>query len=145
MFLHLVVSVRSHSAFRCVRVRETSTHYFSYSGGTGAVSLKSASGQVTSNLCFCIWCDMPVTYCISVHPGREMSMHYFSCSCGTGMDSTKSAMRYVMLNLCFCIWWDLWVTYCIAVRLGRQASTHYFSCLGGTGTDSTKTRRDTLR
>jgi hypothetical protein len=33
---------------------ETSTHYFSCSVGTGAVSMKSTSGQVTLNFCFCI-------------------------------------------------------------------------------------------
>jgi hypothetical protein len=31
---------------------ETSTHYFSRSGGTSDVSVKSVSGQVTSNFCF---------------------------------------------------------------------------------------------
>jgi hypothetical protein len=31
---------------------ETSTHYFSYSDGSGAVFRKSASGDSASNLCF---------------------------------------------------------------------------------------------
>jgi hypothetical protein len=33
-------------------VSKTSTHYFSYSGGTGTYSTKSASGHVTLKLCF---------------------------------------------------------------------------------------------
>jgi hypothetical protein len=32
-------------------------HYFSCSGGPAAVSIKSAIGHVTLNLCFCIWFD----------------------------------------------------------------------------------------
>jgi hypothetical protein len=42
-------------------LRVTWTHYFSCSVGTSAVSINSASGQVTSNLCFCTWWDMWVT------------------------------------------------------------------------------------
>jgi hypothetical protein len=74
-------------------------HYFSCSSGTGAVSIKRASGQVTSNLCFCIRWDMRVTLCLPVYPGHETSMHYFSCSYGTGTDSTKcvSGTPYVEL------------------------------------------------
>jgi hypothetical protein len=43
---------------QCFLGRETSTHYFLCSGGTGAVSIKSASRQVTSNLSFRIQWDM---------------------------------------------------------------------------------------
>jgi hypothetical protein len=56
------------------------THYSSCSGGTGTDSTKSVIGHVTSNLCFCIWCNLQITWCIPVHPRRETSMHYFSCS-----------------------------------------------------------------
>jgi hypothetical protein len=34
--------------------RKMWTHYFSCSGGPGAVSRKSATGHVMPNLCFCI-------------------------------------------------------------------------------------------
>jgi hypothetical protein len=42
-------------------VRETSTNYFSSSGGTDMDFTKSTSGHVTPNLCFCIWRDLPIT------------------------------------------------------------------------------------
>jgi hypothetical protein len=41
--------------------REMSTHYFSCSGGNGAVFIKSTSGHFPANLCFCIRWDMWVT------------------------------------------------------------------------------------
>jgi hypothetical protein len=37
---------------------KTSTHYFSYSSKPEAVSIKSASGHIMPNLCFCIQWDM---------------------------------------------------------------------------------------
>jgi hypothetical protein len=60
--------------------QETSTHYFLCSGGLGAVFLKSVSGHVTPNLCFCIRWDLRITQCIPLRPGRETSTHYLSCS-----------------------------------------------------------------
>jgi hypothetical protein len=59
---------------QCILVslgHEMSTHYFSWSGGTGAGSTKSASGHVMLNLCFCIRRDMWVTYCIPVCLGAK--------------------------------------------------------------------------
>jgi hypothetical protein len=53
VFLHPVGSagnVVHYGAFR----REMLMHYFSLSGGPGVVSIKSAMGHVTSNLCFYI-------------------------------------------------------------------------------------------
>jgi hypothetical protein len=41
--------------------REILTHYFSCSGGHGAVSINSALGHVTPNLCFYIRWDLRVT------------------------------------------------------------------------------------
>jgi hypothetical protein len=85
-----------------------SLHYFSCSGGPGADTTKSVPGHVMMNLCFHIWRDLRVTYCILVHPGCETSTHYFSCSGGHDEDTTESASRQVTLNLCFCIRCDLW-------------------------------------
>jgi hypothetical protein len=45
---------------------ETSTHYFSCSGGPGAVSTNGAPGHVMTNLCFCIQWDMRLTYYVLV-------------------------------------------------------------------------------
>jgi hypothetical protein len=36
-------------------------HYFSCSGGPGTVSIKSAPGHITPNMCFCILWDLWVT------------------------------------------------------------------------------------
>jgi hypothetical protein len=70
-------------------------------GGTGEVSIKSASRQVTLKFCFCIRWDILVMYKIPVYPGRDTLMHHFSCSCGTGTESTKSTLRHVTPNPCF--------------------------------------------
>jgi hypothetical protein len=116
----------SHSAFRCIRGatgRRTTFHaqvgpvqilerahrdtlrqtwvFASVGYASGVVSIKSASGQVTSNLCVCIRWDIRATYCILVRPGREKSTHNFSCSCGTSVQSTKSPSGHVTLNLGF--------------------------------------------
>jgi hypothetical protein len=59
VFLHSVGSV-GHVVHSGASGRETSTHSFLCSGGPGAVSMKSVSGHVTPNLCFCIHLDMRV-------------------------------------------------------------------------------------
>jgi hypothetical protein len=61
---------------------ETSAHYISCSSETGAVSIKSVSGQVTLNLCFCIRWDMWVTYCILVRPGAKHRRTIFHAHLG---------------------------------------------------------------
>jgi hypothetical protein len=80
---------------------KTSTHYFSCSGGPGAVSIKSTERHVTSSLCFYIRWDLRVIDCILGSLGREMSVHYFSCSGGPDVVSPKSASTHVTPNLCF--------------------------------------------
>jgi hypothetical protein len=75
---------------------ETSTHYFPCSGGPGLDPIKSTPRHITPNLCFCIRCDIRVTYRVLVRPGQKMSMHYFSCSDGPGVDPTKSALGHIM-------------------------------------------------
>jgi hypothetical protein len=60
VFLHLVGVCVSRSAFvhpGC----ETSTHFFSFSGGPSVVSIKSTAGHVTTNLCYRIQWDLSVT------------------------------------------------------------------------------------
>jgi hypothetical protein len=41
--------------------REMLTHYFSYSGEPGAVSIKNALGHIMPNLYFCLRWDLRVT------------------------------------------------------------------------------------
>jgi hypothetical protein len=57
---------------------EMSTHYFSCSGGLGAVSIKTELGHVTPNLCVCIRWDLQVTWCILMCLGHRMLTHHFS-------------------------------------------------------------------
>jgi hypothetical protein len=88
----------------------TLLNFFLCFGGTGTYSTKSASGNVTPNLCFSIQWDLQVTFCIPVCLVRQTLMHYFLWSCETNMDSIETAPGHVALNLCFCIRWDLRVT-----------------------------------
>jgi hypothetical protein len=50
---------------------EISMHYFSCLGGTDTDSTESVSAHFTSYLCFCIWWDPWVTYCIPVLTGAN--------------------------------------------------------------------------
>jgi hypothetical protein len=47
-----------------------------------------------SNLCFCIWWDMPVTWCILVRSGREMSMLGWDWY---GFNKRRTGTRYIEL------------------------------------------------
>jgi hypothetical protein len=58
------------------------THYFLCSGWTGAVSIKSASGHVTLNLCFCIKWDLLVMCCIPVQPTAKHRRTIFHARVG---------------------------------------------------------------
>jgi hypothetical protein len=84
-------------------------HYFSYSVSPGRVQ-EEVLGHVTPNLCFCIPCDLEVTYRILVCLGCETSMHYFSFSGGPGAGLNRSVSGHVTPNLCFYILCDLEVT-----------------------------------
>jgi hypothetical protein len=79
VFLHLVRST-GHVVHCIASGYETSTHYFSYSGGPGTVSIKSEPGHVMLKLCFYIHWNLRVTSCIPMRPGRETPRHYFSSS-----------------------------------------------------------------
>jgi hypothetical protein len=75
------------------------------------VKTKSALGHITSNLCFCIWWDMQVMWCILVRPERKTLTHYFFMLGWDRCGFHKNVLGHVRPNLCFCILWDLWVTY----------------------------------
>jgi hypothetical protein len=53
VYLHLM-GYAGHVVHSGVSMCKTVTHYFSCSGGPGAVSIKSVLRHVTPNLCFCI-------------------------------------------------------------------------------------------
>jgi hypothetical protein len=38
---------------------------------------KMVLGHITLNLCFCIWCDLWVTWCIQVHSGCDVDAPFF--------------------------------------------------------------------
>jgi hypothetical protein len=76
---------------------------FSCLSGTNTDSTNSALGHITSNLCFFNRCNLWVTYCILVCPGRETMTHYFSCSGGPDAYSIKCTPGHLTLNSCFCI------------------------------------------
>jgi hypothetical protein len=59
LFLHPVGSV-GHVVHFGTSGRESLTHYFLCSGGTGTDLTKSISGHVMPNLCFCIRWDLRV-------------------------------------------------------------------------------------
>jgi hypothetical protein len=85
-------------------------HYFSCLSGPGTVSIKSAQGHITLNLCFAsggICGSRSAFLCDWV---CETLTHYFSCSGGLGAVSIKSVLGHVTPNMCFCILWDPWVT-----------------------------------
>jgi hypothetical protein len=120
-------------------------HYFSCSGGTGAVSIKSTLGQVTLNLCFAfggICGSRSALQCIRVVKRRCTILH---AHVGPVRIPQKAQLGHVKPNLCLASGRILCVTQCILVRLGHERSTHYFSCLGGTDTGCTKMSQDTLR
>jgi hypothetical protein len=72
--------------------------------------IKHSSGHIILNSCFCIQCDLRITYYVQERLGFETSMHYFSCSGGPAMDPIKSVLEHITLNLYFCIQCDLQVS-----------------------------------
>jgi hypothetical protein len=105
--------------------RETSMHYFSFSGGLGAVTAKSVSRHLTLSLCFL---HTVGSMGHAVHSGVSKAQHVDALFFMLGWDCTDSTQSFpgqVTLNLCFCVPWDLRVTQCILVSPGRETSMHY--------------------
>jgi hypothetical protein len=122
-----------------------SIHYFSCSGGPGADTTKSVPGHVMINLCFHIWRDLRVTYCILLHLGREISTHYFACSGGAGTDFTKNAPGDITPNLCFCIRRDMQTRSIFWCVRGAKHQDTIFQAQVGPVQISQKAHQDTLR
>jgi hypothetical protein len=123
VFLHPVGSA-DHVVHSYVYVARTIDTLFLCSSGPVVVSIKSAMGHDTLNLCFCIQWDLWDTYCILMHPECKISTHYFSFSGGPGAVSIKSIPGYVMPNLCF-------------ASYGIWGSRSAFRCVRGTKHDRT--------
>jgi hypothetical protein len=123
---------------------KTSTHYFSYSGGTNAASNKARRDTLHRT---CVFATDEICGSGSAFrhvrgaKHRRTIFHARVAWCGF----QKSVPGHDTPNMCFCFWWDLWVTQCIAVHPGHEISMHYFSCRGGPEAVSKKARRDTLR
>jgi hypothetical protein len=124
---------------------ETSTHYFSYVGGTGPDLTKSEPAHVTLNFYFCILWELRVMQCIPVSPGHEPSTHYFSYPGGTRTELTKKCPGTHYAKLVFLHPMGSVGHVVLLVSLGHETLMHYFSCSGGTGTVPRKAPRDTLR
>jgi hypothetical protein len=100
----------------CIPVRpgsETLTHYFSCSGGHGAVSIKNAPEHVMAHLCL-----HPVGSAGHVvHSGASEARNGDTLYFMLGWDrygfskkctiATKNALGHITQNLCFWIRWDL--------------------------------------
>jgi hypothetical protein len=67
--VHIVSSVASG--------RVTAMHYFLCLGRPGVHPTKTMTGHIMLKLCFCIDCNVLVTWCILVQPEHKMSTHYF--------------------------------------------------------------------
>jgi hypothetical protein len=101
------------------------------------VSVKSGSGHVAPNLCFCMEWNLRVTLSISVHPVCEMSTHHFSClSSRYDFNKKRAETHFAELVFLHPVGSTGFIVY--SGTSGREMSTHYFLILGGPGAVSIK-------
>jgi hypothetical protein len=88
---------------------DTSTHYFSRSGGPGVVSIKS----IETHYIKLVFLD-PMGSAVPVVPSGVSGVRNVDTLCllssGPNAISLKSVLGHMMLNLCFGIRWALRVT-----------------------------------
>jgi hypothetical protein len=106
--------------------RETSTHYFSYSGGISTDMRKMCSRKCYVKHVFLHPVGSPSHIAHSGASGARNIDTLYSNSGGTGKDMRKSALGEVTPNLCFRIRWDLRVTLCTPMHPRREMSSHRF-------------------
>jgi hypothetical protein len=121
---------------------KTSTHYFSCSGGTGVVSIKSVVGDITPNFyfpsdgicgsCSAFQCDRGVKRRLTIFHSRFRPIRI----------QQKARWDMLRQTSIFSIRWDLRVTQSILVHPSHERWMHYFSFSGGTGTDFTKSAQE---
>jgi hypothetical protein len=122
--------------YLCIRGAEHQHTIFNL-GWARCEPTRSAPGHVTLNMCFCILCDLEVTLCVLVHPGRETSLHYFHVLVGPcGSHRKRTGTHYVELMFLHPV-----RSVGHVMRSGAsgcEMSMHYFSFSGGPSVGPTR-------
>jgi hypothetical protein len=85
------------------------THYFSCSGGPGAVSIKSVPGHYAELMFLHPVGSAGHVVLFGASRARNVIALFFILE-KNRYGFNKKCVGHITLNLCFCIRWDLWVT-----------------------------------